>query len=273
MNKFFKLEQYTRFLKKTRESASMLSPIIKELEYLRYELSRDSRSELQGKFKGKRCFILGNGPSLTLEDIEMLKDEYTFASNKIYLLFNETKWRPTFYSVEDHLVLSQNIDEIRNVDSEYKLFPEHSIRLSPSIPNSTYFNFYWNDVYPQEPDFSKDLEKGLYWGSSIVYTQMQLAVCLGFTEIYLLGVDYSYSVPKTQEDNVMISEGEVNHFHKDYRKPGEKWFAPNLHYHEKSFTKAKNFTESMNVKIYNATRGGKLEIFERIQLEDILNKN
>ena len=37
------------------------------------------------------------------------------------------------------------------------------------------------------------------------------------------------------------------------------------------YLKAKEFAEENNVKIYNATRGGALEIFERVNLDDILS--
>ena len=33
---------------------------------------------------------------------------------------------------------------------------------------------------------------------------------------------------------------------------------------------AKQYADDHNIKIYNATRGGKLEVFERVDLDDIL---
>lgn len=51
-------------------------------------------------YKGKRCFIVGNGPSLKTEDLELLKKEITFGSNGIFHLYGRTEWRPTFYFVE-----------------------------------------------------------------------------------------------------------------------------------------------------------------------------
>ena len=57
--------------------------------------------ELKDKYKGKRCFIIGNGPSLTKADLEMLQNEITFATNKIYQIFPQTNWRPTYYGMLD----------------------------------------------------------------------------------------------------------------------------------------------------------------------------
>src|SRR4051812_26387014 len=36
---------------------------------------------LRGKFAGKRCFIIGNGPSLRQMDLSPLEHEYTFGLN------------------------------------------------------------------------------------------------------------------------------------------------------------------------------------------------
>lgn len=67
---------------------------------------------LKNKHKGQRCFIVGSGPSLKVDDLNKLKDEVTFACNKIYLAFNDTSWRPTYYSVYDVLVAENNKSEI-----------------------------------------------------------------------------------------------------------------------------------------------------------------
>ena len=53
--------------------------------------------------KGKRGFIIGNGPSLKINDLDMPKNDISIASNKIYLAFNQTKWRPTL-PVDDRLL-------------------------------------------------------------------------------------------------------------------------------------------------------------------------
>jgi len=230
--------------------------------------------KLKGAHRGKRCFILGNGPSLSLDDIRKIKDEVTFSSNRIYLLFDQTDWRPTFYTSEDHRVLEQNSDEISNLVGMTKLIPNAGADLLNLNGGEIIFKLcYPVDVLnPLKDDdfplFSFDASKMVYWGSTVVYTQMQLAAHMGFTEIYLIGVDHSYVVPKEKDGYMCISEGEQNHFHPDYRKPGEKWNPPMLDVLFRSYSRAREICETRGVKIYNATRGGKLEIFERKSLEE-----
>ena len=55
----------------------------------------------------------------------------------------------------------------------------------------------------------------------------------------------------------------MNHFHKDYRKKGEEWAQPELELLEKYYVKIKKYAEKHNIKIYNASRSTKLEVFEK----------
>lgn len=58
---------------------------------------------LKNKFEGKRCFIIGTGPSLKIEDLERVyrNGDVSFASNRIFKLFHKTQWRPQLYCVSD----------------------------------------------------------------------------------------------------------------------------------------------------------------------------
>jgi len=61
-------------------------------------------SNLCNIHKDSRAFIIGSGPGLRIEDLDKLKNEITFACNKIYLAFEKTDWRPNYLSVTDNLV-------------------------------------------------------------------------------------------------------------------------------------------------------------------------
>ncbi|GAB5434719.1 MAG: hypothetical protein EpisKO_40890 [Epibacterium sp.] len=228
-------------------------------------------NSLRNRYKGQRCFVLGNGPSLTVADLELLKDEVTFAANKIYLCFDETDWRPTFYSVEDLLVAQSCRPEILAVDRTTKIFADHMLPYLPRQANHHYAR--WlppMDNRSPFREFSADLTKGICWGSTITYSMLQMAVHMGFEEIYILGLDHSYVEPKTKHDGALVSEGEVNHFHPEYRKPGERWHYPVLDRLEHSYQFAKDYCDALGIKIYNASRFSKLDIFPRADLDEVL---
>jgi hypothetical protein len=53
-------------------------------------------SLLRDAYRGQRCFVIGNGPSLRKTDLAKLKQEVTFGLNRIYLLFPELGFHTTF---------------------------------------------------------------------------------------------------------------------------------------------------------------------------------
>ncbi|MBO7254734.1 MAG: hypothetical protein J6V36_05480, partial [Clostridia bacterium] len=60
-------------------------------------------AKLKDSHKGERCFIIGNGPSLSVNDLNKIyeKNIPTFSTNRIFKLFEKTDWRPTYYVSED----------------------------------------------------------------------------------------------------------------------------------------------------------------------------
>ena len=43
-------------------------------------------TRLHNVHRGQRCFIVGNGPSLNQTDLSLLRGEYTFTTNRAYLI-------------------------------------------------------------------------------------------------------------------------------------------------------------------------------------------
>ncbi|PLY06373.1 MAG: hypothetical protein C0625_09550 [Arcobacter sp.] len=222
--------------------------------------------------KNKRAFILGNGPSLNIRDLSSLQNEITFAANKIYLAYEDTQWRPTYYFVEDHLVYKQNFNEIKK-QKEISFFPLDTLAWG-RLDKGIYYDFIFENYSPNLPKISSSAIKGLYWGGTVVYSMLQMAIYMGIKEVYIIGLDFSFDVPKKDLNSKehIRSEGEVNHFHKDYRKVGEKWTQPKLDIQELAFRKVKEYCKSNNIKIYNASRSTKLEIIDLIDFDDLFIK-
>ncbi len=234
-------------------------------------------ASFKNKHEGQRCFIIGNGPSLRIADLDKLKNEITFACNKIYLAFDQTQWRPTYYSVTDKLVAENNTAEISQLNLS-KIFND-TVR--------SYFrnekDIAWLKLLPppafnkKQVRFSTNALRGVYGGGSVIYYQIQFAFYLGFREIYLIGVDYNFEVPtptgqQCESGEILEDQGEKNHFHPDYRKPGEKWTMPLLDLQYNAFLAAKStFIEHGGI-IYNASRKTALDVFPQVNLDDVVSK-
>ena len=95
---------------------------------------------------------------------------------------------------------------------------------------------------------------------------------MGFKEIYLIGVDFSYNISNKKNDSTYVYEGEKNYFIPNYLKKGEVADTPNIKANLFGFEAARKAIEYEGRIIKNATRGGNLEVFERVDLDKLLNK-
>ncbi|MGH8611181.1 MAG: 6-hydroxymethylpterin diphosphokinase MptE-like protein, partial [Gammaproteobacteria bacterium] len=235
--------------------------------------------DLRRRHKARqRCFIIGNGPSLNRTDLTKLSDEVTFGVNGIFLKCDETGFLPTFYVVEDHLVAEDRAARINALDGPLKLFPIHLAYCLAEGPNTIFFN-HKPRRHPEGFEFSTDASKVTYTGCTVTFTCMQLAFYLGFREIYLLGVDASYEIPKAAARSDHYGVGildmpgdDPNHFHPDYFGKGYRWHDPQVDKMIAAFEEARRIAESRGVRIRNATVGGKLEVFERVHYESLFRE-
>ena len=243
-------------------------------------LDSEKISVLQDNFYGKRCFIVGNGPSLNKHDLKKLENEYTFGVNGIFYKTDEMGFKPTFYMVEDGHVIDDNLDRINTYNINYKFFPTIYNNKIKANDNVYFFGAdlgFYREGHPSfcKPRFSEDFSKVAYAGQSVTFLNMQLAYYLGFTKVYLIGMDFNYIIrdtDKTAGASITTDDADVNHFHPEYFGYGKKWHDPKVDRVALNYEMAKKVYEKDGRKIYNATIGGKLEIFERVDYDSLFEK-
>lgn len=214
--------------------------------------------------KGERCFILATGPSLTAEDVQNLRYEYTFGMNSICLLFDTLGWETSYYGIQDYGVYEKLEDKLRMMQ-DTTLFvgdgiPKDRRQGLCHIPYALNYLDHRHSYKHLNTKFSMDAQKCIYDGYTITYSLMQLAVYMGFKEIYLLGNDCSY--PQDPVKQHFMDYGHVDSSTLTARD--RIIFA---------YEQAKQLLQDTDVKIYNATRGGALEVFPRVDFDTIDFKN
>lgn len=228
--------------------------------------SKEQLLALKGIHSGERCFIIGNGPSLKSEDLDKLKGEICFGVNTIYNLYDETDWRPTYYCLWDTLVLYKICDAVSKEIKGTKLIGIHELTKNPEIKGALYVKIEPREFYPNLPAFSDDITECVYEGNSVLYMCFQAAAYMGFSEIYLLGVDHNYSVNLRPDGKIEHADGVKDHFSEKDKLDG----LPQLQKSTLAFQAAKEYGDKHGIRIYNATRGGKLEVFERVDLDSVI---
>jgi hypothetical protein len=127
-----------------------------------------------------------------------------------------------------------------------------------------------------ECNFTEDISKNVYSGQTVTYHAIQFAYYMGFNPIYLVGVDFHYIKPKTiiESGKTWHSTGDdPNHFNKNYFGAGKTFHDPQLDRVKKNYEFANQFLQNKNIKIYDATIGGKLDVFPKIEYQSLFKKN
>lgn len=229
--------------------------------------------ELKGLHVGKRCFIIATGPSLTIDDLELLEGEYTFGVNSIFKVFEKTNWRPTFYCLTDSAVYESfgkeildyhfdtvisNINQTFIAKKHYKVIVNTITRIYRDYPFFSRFK----SIFPWTK-FSNDITKYIYSGDTVVYNMIQVAVWMGFKEIYLLGTDTNYKTKGYNHSSIV----EYTMTNKDRLAKQDTASYRMI----ESYKIAKKKSLKSDFKIYNATRGGTLEVFQRVNLDSVIS--
>ena len=227
----------------------------------------------KSKFAGQRCFFIGNGPSLRAEDLTKLHEagEITFAFNRIYNIFDQTPWRPTFYVSQAEKMRAGCADIVCGLQVDAKFIP---IQLKwwndISIDNAAYFNIVNQQMDdPRQFLFSDDISHCIYNSMTGMYTAAQIAAYMGFSEIYLIGVDHHFRVSQNNRGEIVVDNSVKDYFTDKYNEDKDKLYIPNTERSTLTYVAMKKQCDARNIHVFNATRGGKLEVFPRIGFDSL----
>lgn len=149
-------------------------------------------AKIRGICKGERCFLVGTAPSLVHLDLSKLSDEKVFSVNRGYDLSRFGVDRLFGYVISDPAIIGDYSDEI-DVSGVPHVFVSSAVPESPIRGAERAIAF---DVVklPRMTDgfFQHDLTKGLYDAHTVMIHAVQIAAWMGFSEIYVVGVDLSF---------------------------------------------------------------------------------
>ena len=234
--------------------------------------------------KGKRVFLVANGPSLNDIDLDLIKDELSFAMNRISLMYDKTKWRPTYYlfsstnvrpdkpwakkwqkSVRDFLATKETTSFVADMFRSY------------IDPYSEFMNTKWfNSMTENKPDalgniketcFSTDVVKRIDKTGTTMNLALQLCYHMGFKEIVFVGADLGWT-----KDTGTSSD--PNHFDKDYVAEILKPEKANNQMRNVHSLALKYFLKRDDkVNFFNASKKTVLDVYPIIDFESYIKKN
>lgn len=263
---------------------------------------------------GRRCFVVGNGPSLNRMDMTRLRDEITLGANQCYLGYPEWGYQFTYWGIYDQYQI-----EAHDVDYEEQL-SGHEAHFMPfeyapllRLPNACLVNQVWCREAAHQ--FS-DMPDHVYRGYTVTYMLLQIAAIMGCNPIILIGADHDYPlnrryftsrtlrrfrrhatrklrdtavyrVVNAARLELMRARAEngrkvdtplweaahataPTHFTDKYTLSGKrKFYPPEPEAAEADFRCARQWAARHNVTIQNATPGSKLDVFEKVEFDQL----
>lgn len=230
----------------------------------RWRRSQTKILAFRNLYAGKRCFVLGNGPSLQATDLSRLRGEVTFGLNRVYLLFPELGFSTTYLVVVNTLVVEQCADDLRAL-----AIPQFITWRGRRWLQGDESAIYLDTDYTGPETFATDLTGRVFEGSTVTYVAMQLAYYMGFEDVILIGVDHNFAT-KGQANVTVVSDGDdPNHFSPKYFGKGFRWQLPDLEASERAYRLAKHAFEADGRRVRDATVGGKLTVFPKVNYDDL----
>ncbi|MDF2531606.1 MAG: hypothetical protein K0Q65_1187 [Clostridia bacterium] len=242
---------------------------------------------LKNIHQNKRCFILGNGPSLANQDLTLLKNDIKIVVSSFYRHPQMEEIHPEYWVVADPLFWQQpenTLDPLLNALQSKRFrtkffMPSEGASLlieradAGANVDPHIFHYNHNLTGIEDIDLSQEVPP---WGQNVICTALMLAFHLGCSDIYLMGCDHTwweYTKEKYVEDALQHA-----HF---YQNPVElklPTFPELLTYEElqqaimnqrRQYELLKAYGEKKHQHVYNATQGGLLDIFPRIHYESL----
>lgn len=214
--------------------------------------------------EGDTCFVIGLGPSLRANDLSLLHENHiiSFSVNNIAKIYGDTEWRPEYYVMTDKNAFSDtNLLHPEQLCKNNAFLTEAQEEFWSKNVSEKNIKFHRRQNLPdmEEELFSEDVAKVCGNGGSCIYICLQIAVYMGFKNIYLLGIDL---VDLSQGINRVPT---YKHFYREEELTSRLWLDLIL----KGYRSARKYADTHHVHIYNATRGGYLEIFDRVDFDSL----
>jgi|GEM_PF-4625224 len=231
----------------------------------------EENSSLKEMFIGETCYIISCGPSLNNFDLSKIYGKKCISVSNSFVHPHFEIINPVFHVfAERHNPIT--IDQYNAWFSDCKAKSNASTKILVSANDFTLAKkiFTENSVYRYQSgngDYPIDFVRKIPRYNTVVHIALYLADYLGFSTIYLLGVDH----------NQILNFGCSNHFYKEEEselvKSGyDEWSYVDLQYEFQSYATMwgiyRRIKENSRAKIYNLNLDSLLNIFEKKVLND-----
>lgn len=277
------VEEIRLQLSKLNITNNITDYLLKDKEFSSQLVARNIK--LKNTKSSERCFVIGNGPSLDLLDLNLLKNEDKIMVNHFYKSEELLKLQPNYWMLADPLFWIEeeiflkpivNVLETDLINTKLLIKDESLEYLNMDITGNDNIHYYHmgmgNDYEDSvaKIDFTGKIPK---FAQNVISTALMLSLDLGYKEIILLGCDHTWWNYSKEEIEGGVLPPHIYSQDRVGRKFGAETFKKlgfsgtreSIERQKYEYLELNKNAENNNMKIYNATPGGYLDIFERIE--------
>lgn len=165
------------------------------LDKLKYRNNLNKNRILEGIENGKKCFVIGNGPSLKNVDISVLGNTDIITVNKCICTPIFRKLKPRYHIVLDKVILEQVADNIEKDLIENKSDTIFVLHRSASKRFSKYkrvYIIYGTRLATNESAIRCKMHGNMTTYINVLPFAIQCAIYFGYKNIITLGNDFSF---------------------------------------------------------------------------------
>lgn len=248
--------------------------------------------KFRNKHRDEKCFIIASGPSLASQDLTPLTREVCMSVSFSFLHPAMKLIKPKYHVLApNHKPFSfelpekylTKLNEITDYDmdvfygtdgypfSAYRFLQASGFRSRHCIHLVDYSGSPSLDDHNAHNAALWDVTKRPFRMRTVIYGALQLALYMGFSRIYLLGVDHDYLKDMGRAANHFYEEKQGNPADANHLAEftSERWFHE-YYVRWRDYRLIHAHAKAQSVEIYNATAGGMLDVFPRIDLEHAL---
>lgn len=228
--------------------------------------------------KDKTLILMGNGPSLSDVDFDLLDGFDTFGLNSAYRAYPRLNWWPTYHGCFDYRVTDNHKENFINLIEEGKIKRHFYIRDLSDNPRFTHINLLpygsTNKTNNKEQDFKQFHDNGNSGANAC-----SVGICLGYKKIILVGVDCNYVefVDGSKRDGpgglVMAKtpDKNPNYWFDDYQQKGDEYNVPDgLSFHMPTWNMMAYRAAHAGIEMINCSPITTLRGFKRMALKEAL---
>lgn len=253
----------------------------------------EPNAQYRGIHRGKRCFVLGNGPSLKSVDFSLLANEYTFTVNQLARRDDFPKLRTNYHVIQDESLFQldpNRPEDLEIVDVLRRTTAGGAVLFLKTTAHDMVERFhldqemtirYFMQSYGDwlSPEFDYDFTEVQPQTWTVVQTAITLAVYMGFTEIILLGCDCTniLDLLETHDGKAELKRYAYkvtdNEKKRQARAFAERDVPRELRRYAdmiEDYDRLRQYCERQHVRLLNATDPTVLQCVTRVGLEDVL---